>query len=158
MAADSVEPSGDLVLAARPGLPDGLVIHAAELAETFALGGGAGGESVNRDHSKVQLRWDIAHSSSLSDDQRGLLLDRRGDELHDGSVLIVAAEHPSQYDNRELARERLASWLDEAFDPGPPRRIRSGPPADERAARLDDKRRRGAVKDWRKPVQPDDDA
>ena len=53
----------DVRIAPGPGVPDGLVIPEADLAEKFARSSGPGGQSVNTTDSKVQLSFDIEQSS-----------------------------------------------------------------------------------------------
>ena len=136
----------DLRVAAGPGLPHGLVLPAAELAERFSRASGPGGQGVNTTDSRVQLSLDVAASTSLSDGQRERLLRRLGGRL-DGTVLTVdAAEFRSQRRNRAAARERLAGLVREALAPDPPRRRRTRPTRGSVERRLDAKRRRAETK------------
>ena len=97
--------SRDLVVPPGPGLPDGLVVPAAELVERFSRSPGPGGQSVNTTDSRVELEYDVAASAALSDAQRARLLAR----LPAARIRVVASEHRSQTRNRAAARERLAA-------------------------------------------------
>lgn len=137
----------DLVLRPARGLPDGLVIPEAELVERFSRSSGPGGQGVNTTDSKVELRWDLTHSSAVSAHQRSQLLDRLAARVDDdGVVSIVASEHRSQWQNRSAARARLRALLAEALEPPAPARRPTRPSRAARQRRLDDKRRRGELK------------
>jgi ribosome-associated protein len=139
----------DLVLAPARGLPDGLVIPDSELVERFSRSSGPGGQSVNTSDTRVELRWDVAGSSALRDDQRARLLDRLADRLVDGAIMIVSSEHRSQLQNRGAARLRLGRLVTEALAPPPPERRATRPSRAARQRRVEDKRRRGELKTGR---------
>ncbi len=140
----------DLRLPPARGLPGGLVVPAIELVERFSRSSGPGGQSVNTADSRVELRWDIAASSALTDDQRARLLDRLGSRVVDGALLLVAAEHRSQLLNRQAARARLRLLVTEALAPPPPARRATRPSRAAKQRRLDAKRRRGDLKAGRR--------
>jgi ribosome-associated protein len=136
----------DLVLRPGRGLPDGLVVPSAELIERFSRSSGPGGQGVNTTDSRVELRWDVAHSTAVSDEQRGRLLDRLSSRLVDGVVTIAASEHRSQFQNRQAARARLAALLRDALEPPSPARRPTRPSRAAQQRRVDAKRRRSEVK------------
>src|SRR5579884_1568218 len=100
-----------------------VVVPAHELEWRFSRSGGPGGQSVNTTDSRVELRYDVAHSSALSPLLRARALRRLDGRLVDGAVTVVATEHRSQLRNRQAALERLAAVLRDAVAPPPkPRR------------------------------------
>lgn len=130
---------------------DDLVIPEAELSESFARSGGPGGQHVNTSATKVELRFDVASSQALTDDQKQQVRERLGSRLtDDGELILTASEHRSQSRNREAVRARLGALLQEALAPRrrrvPTRRPRS---ADQR--RMEQKKRRGERKRLRQP-------
>jgi ribosome-associated protein len=139
----------DLRVPSGPGLPAGLVIPAGELVERFSRSPGPGGQSVNTTDSRVELEYDVARSSALSDPQRTRLLSR----LPGSSVRVVATEHRSQHRNRVAARERLTEILRTALAPPPPARRPTKPTRGSKERRLDAKKQRGATKSLRGRVQ-----
>lgn len=149
-AVQDSEPGRDLRVPPGPGLPDGLVIPAPELVEQFSRSSGPGGQSVNTADSRVELRFDVAASSALSDDQRRRALDRLGP-----LVAIVASEHRSQHRNRVAARGRLAERIREALAPPPAARVPTKPSRGAQRRRVDSKVRRGQVKALRRRVRED---
>jgi ribosome-associated protein len=136
----------DLILRPARGLPDGLVLPSAELIERFSRSSGPGGQGVNTTDSRVELRWDVAHSTAVSEEQRGRLLDRLSSRLVDGVVTIAASEHRSQLQNRQAARARLAALLRDALEPPSPTRRPTRPSRAAQRRRVDAKRRRSEVK------------
>ncbi len=133
-------------LQVRPGL----VIPAAELDERFSTSGGPGGQHANKTATRVELRFDIAGSSALSEHQRDRLTERFG-----GEVRVVVDEERSQLRNRALARERLAGRMRNALVPVRSRRP-TRPTMGSKRRRLDAKRQRGETKrDRRRPTGED---
>ena len=132
----------DLHVPAGPGLPDGLVVPAAELVERFSRSPGPGGQSVNTSDSRVELDFDVATSQALTDAQRARALRR----WPSGRVSIAASEHRSQHRNRVAARERLADLLRQALAPPPPSRRPTRPSRGAKERRLKAKKERGQTK------------
>jgi ribosome-associated protein len=137
---------GDVVLRPAPGLPRGLVIPDDELVERFSRSSGPGGQSVNTSDSRVELRWDVANSDVLSDEQRVRLLAALGPRAVDGTLTVVASEHRSQLLNRQAARARLAHYVGDGHAPPPPARRATRPSRAARARRVEAKRHRGELK------------
>jgi ribosome-associated protein len=109
---------------------------------------------VNTTDSRVELSFDLAHTSALSEELRQRAMSRLAGRLVDGVLTIVAAEHRSQLRNREAARERLADVLRTALAPPPRARRASRPTKGSQRRRLESKTRRGALKKLR--GRPDD--
>ena len=145
----------DLILRPARGLPDGLVVPDGELIERFSRSSGPGGQGVNTTDSRVELRYDVAHSAALSDEQRSRLLDRLSERTSDGVVSIVASEHRSQWQNRTAARARLGMLLHDALAPPPPARRPTRPSRTARQRRVEAKRQRGQVKAHRRTPPPE---
>lgn len=124
----------DLVV--RPGL----TIPGAEIDERFSTSGGPGGQHANKAATRVELRYDIANSSALSDHQRSVLVEHFGDD-----VRVVVDDERSQLRNRTIARERLAGRLANALVPQRPRRA-TRPTMGSKRRRLDAKRQRSETK------------
>jgi ribosome-associated protein len=123
-----------------------LVIPAAELHERFSRSSGPGGQSVNTTDSRVELSFDVEHSSVLPDWARARALERLAGRLTGGVLTVAASEQRSQLQNRQAARARLADLLRDAIARPPRPRVptRPGRAANER--RLEAKRNRAATK------------
>ncbi|MDK8363460.1 alternative ribosome rescue aminoacyl-tRNA hydrolase ArfB [Corynebacterium sp. UMB10119B.1] len=143
----------DLTIAPGPGIPDGVVIAAANLSERFAKASGPGGQGVNTTDSKVQLSLDIAACTSLTDAQRRRAL-RNLEHRLDGTVLTVAVStQRSQVRNRSEARQRMSALLREALAPPPPPRRKTKPTRGSVRRRLEAKKRRSELKFTRRRPQ-----
>jgi ribosome-associated protein len=127
------------------------VIDADEIEWRFTTSGGPGGQHANKASTRVEARFDLEGSASLTETQRGLLLDKLGPVL-----VVVADDTRSQARNRAIARDRLRERLAAALVRPRPRRA-TKPSKGAKQRRLDDKKRRGETKrDRSRPVNPDD--
>jgi ribosome-associated protein len=124
----------------------GVVIPEAELGWRFSRSSGPGGQSVNTADSRVELIFDLAATSALSEPLKNRALERLSTRLVDGVLTITASEHRSQWRNREAARARLASLLRDAIAAPPRQRRATRPSKGSVRRRLDEKKRRGETK------------
>ena len=133
---------------------DDVVVPESELRWRFSRSSGPGGQSVNTTDSRVELSLDLAASRAFTEPQRARLLERLRHRTSHGVVTVTASEHRSQLRNREAAEQRLAQLLREGLAPVPPQRRASRPTRSSVRRRLDSKRRRGDVKQQRRPPTP----
>jgi len=132
-----------------------LAIDPAEIHETFIRAAGPGGQHVNTTSSTVQLRFDVRHSPSLPADVRARLERLAGNRLtRDGVLVLQAQGERSQKRNREDALARLVELVRAAARP-PVKRKPTKPTKASKRRRVDDKKRRGALKSLRRS-RPDD--
>lgn len=140
-----MEIEGDLIL-----INEQLALPAAELQFRFSTGGGPGGQHVNKTATRVTLLFDVAGSPSLDENTRARLLDRLASRLDRRGMLQIAVhESRSQWQNRETAVARFQSILAEALVERPERRP-TRPSRRARQERLEEKRRRSAIKQARR--------
>jgi ribosome-associated protein len=140
-------------------VPDGyleitpaLFLPLTELDYRATRSGGPGGQHVNTSSTRIEVWWDVRSSPSLTEEQRARLVVRLAGRLDgEGRLRIVASQSRSQLRNREAATERLRELVASALAvPKPRKRTRPSPAA--KAARLEAKRRRSALKrDRRQP-------
>ncbi len=133
----------------------GVRIPAEELQLSFARSGGPGGQHVNTSSTKVELRFDVASSPSLSDAQRERIRAALGSRITtDGVLVLQSSEHRSQTRNREAVIERFRTLLSDALRPARPRRP-TRPTRASKERRLEAKRARSERKALRrKPDLP----
>ena len=131
-------------------ITDQVVIPARELRFRFATSGGPGGQHANRSATQVELLFDVAGSPSLTEAERGrVLVALKGYIDREGTLHLVSQSTRSQYRNREDVLRRFQAMLRRALRV-PKARRPTRPSAAARRARLEAKRRRGAMKRTRR--------
>ena len=125
---------------------DGLFLPVSEIEILATRSSGPGGQHANVTASRIEAVFDVHGSGVLSDAQKARISARLGPR-----VTAVAQDTRSQTRNRELALERLAKKLRDALYV-PPKRTKTRPTAGSKRRRLDDKKRRGALKRQRRDV------
>ncbi len=119
-------------------------ISLSELEWRFTGSGGPGGQHANTANTRVELRFEVAASSSLGPRQKARLLDRLGPV-----VRVVASDERSQARNRQIALDRLADRLAVGLQVKRERRPTRATRGSQ-VRRLDSKRRQGDRKRQRR--------
>jgi ribosome-associated protein len=133
-----------------------VVIPDSDLSFAFVRASGPGGQNVNKVSSAVQLRFDMAGSTALSDAVKNRLRVLAGRRFTDeGAILIIARNQRSQDHNRREALERLADLIRRALV-APKTRKATKPTKASRERRLDGKVHQQRTKQRRKQVRWDD--
>jgi len=137
-------------------ITDHIAIDESELVESFIRASGPGGQNVNKLATAVQLRFDVQHSPSLTDEVRARLARLAGKRMtRDGVLVITAQSHRTQERNRADALDRLIDLIRAATVRPVPRRP-TKPTKASRRRRLDSKKRRGDIKALRQSRAPVD--
>ena len=116
-------------------------IPRSEIELRFSRSSGPGGQHAQTSDTRVEATFDVLASQALSEAQKRRVLAKAGPVLR-----AVAQDERSQWRNRELATERLVEALRV-----PRRRKPTKPTKSAVERRLEQKRRRGAVKRLRRP-------
>ena len=142
-----VKANGDTVRSMDEGIrvAENTVIPLEEIQFRASRSSGPGGQHANVTASRIEAVFDVEASTSLSDEQRDLLLRRLGER-----VTAVAQDARSQARNRELALERLREKLAAGLRRPKPRRP-TKPSRAARERRLEENRRRSTRKAQRRP-------
>lgn len=122
-------------------IADGLAIPEEELSFVSSRSGGPGGQNVNKLETRVTLRFDLAGSPSLPEEQKARLRERLATRItREGVLQVTSQKHRSQSANRDAAVERFAELLRGALREEAPRKKTRVPKA-ARRRRVEEKRR-----------------
>lgn len=130
------------------------ILPAQLLSVRFARSGGPGGQNVNKVASKVDLRLDLEGARAVLGDEA---VERIREKLaarldRDGNLQVISSEHRDQAKNIEAAVERMELLIRGALV-RPKARRPTRPTRGSKERRLEEKRRRGEVKQARR--EPD---
>jgi ribosome-associated protein len=134
---------------------DQIEIPLSEVDFSAVRASGPGGQNVNKVSSAIHLRFDIP-ASSLPEEVKDRLLKVRDKRLTTEGVMVIKAQsYRDQEKNREDALERLKGFIQTALH-RPKKRIPTQPGKAAKRRRVDNKTRRGKLKQMRQKVSRDD--
>ena len=123
-----------------------------ELAYTTARSSGPGGQNVNKVNSKVILKFDIALSRILTDEEKAILLQKLATKLTvDGVLIITSQDKRSQLQNKEEAVSKLEKLLAKAFMKKKVRKA-TKPSKGAVESRITSKKQKSEKKKWRQKL------
>ncbi|MFQ5546824.1 MAG: alternative ribosome rescue aminoacyl-tRNA hydrolase ArfB [Woeseia sp.] len=113
---------------------------------------GSGGQNVNKVSTAIHLRFDVRASSALSDQDKEQILRLRDQRLSKDGVIVIKSQRFRRQDkNRSDALNKLADMIRAALV-RQKRRRPTRPTKRSQEQRLDDKTRRGQLKQSRKKI------
>jgi ribosome-associated protein len=129
-----------------------LLFH--ELDFTASRSSGPGGQNVNKVNSKITVKFDVAHSNILSDEEKAVMLKRLAAQLTKAGVLIISSQDKrSQLENKEDVIRKLDKTIASAFIEKKPRK-ETKPSKTAKQKRITTKKLQAEKKKWRqKPAQ-----
>ena len=130
-------------------ITNGIFIHEEDFVFKASRSAGPGGQNVNKVNTRITLFFDVANSDSFSVQQKKRILSQlssRADK--NGLIRISSQKHRTQKANRKATVEKLQKLLADALKTGPARKKTKIPYAAKRK-RLEDKKRRGRLKQLR---------
>ncbi|HEX3325527.1 MAG TPA: alternative ribosome rescue aminoacyl-tRNA hydrolase ArfB [Actinomycetota bacterium] len=132
-----------------------VAIPMSEIELRHSTSGRPGGQHANKASTRIDLSWNVDRSAALGPRQRERIRDRLRNRIDtSGNLQLSSAAHRSQLRNREEVLERLARLLEDALHVEKKRR----PTKPSRRAtdeRIQQKKRRGAIKRSRRGVNED---
>jgi ribosome-associated protein len=121
-----------------------------ELSFRASRSSGAGGQHVNKVSSRVELRFDVADSSWLTDAQKIRIQEKLASRITgQGELIVVSEKSRSQHQNKEDCIERFLELLNQALKPEK-KRIPTRPSKASRFKRLEKKKQHSLKKDKRR--------
>jgi ribosome-associated protein len=121
-----------------------VVVPRSEIELRTSRSSGPGGQHAQKSETRVEALFDVEASSALSEAQKLRVIAKAGPVLR-----AIAQDERSQLRNKELATDRVIESLREALRV-PRRRVPTKPSAASRERRLEQKKRRGQVKQLRR--------
>ena len=89
-----------------------------ELNFSFSRSGGPGGQHVNKVNTKVELRFAIADSLVLTEEEKAILLEKLAKQINqEGELIVIAQETRSQLKNKSKAKEKFYVIINKALKP-----------------------------------------
>jgi len=115
---------------------------------------GSGGQHVNKVSSKIELKFDVENSTSLSDEEKFLLKSKLSSKLTKNNILILFCdESRSQQRNKEIAIKRFLKVLTGGLT-RPKKRKPTKPSKSSIKKRLEVKQKISQKKELRKKPKP----
>lgn len=131
---------------------DNISIPPGEIEISAIRSQGAGGQNVNKVSSAIHIRFNVRASTALSDEDKQRLLRVKDQRLSKQGVIVIKSQgYRSQDKNRLDALEKLAEMIRKALIEKKPRKP-TEPSKSSREKRLDQKARRGRLKESRGKV------
>jgi ribosome-associated protein len=125
----------------------------AEFTFSAVRSSGAGGQNVNKVNTKVELRFHIANSALLTDEEKVLLHQKLINHItSDGFLVIRSQKERSQLMNKDLTIEKFYLLIRKALTPRKKRKT-TKPSKASKEKRLEIKRQKSEIKSLRQKKQ-----
>ena len=131
---------------------DNVSIPLSEIEISAIRSRGAGGQNVNKVSTAIHIRFDVRASSALSNNDKERVLRLRDQRISkEGIIVIKSQRFRSQDKNRSDALEKLAEMIRKALVEKKARKP-TKPSTRSREKRLDEKTKRGRLKETRRKI------
>ena len=133
-----------------------LVIPSNEIKWRFSRSSGPGGQNVNKVESRVEIIFNISQSNALNSFQKGLLLEKLNNKISNDSISIKVQEKRTQFENRQIAIQKLITLLKKQLMSDTRARQETKPTKASQKRRIDSKKKRGEIKRNRQKISNKD--
>jgi len=124
-----------------------------EVSFSASRGGGPGGQNVNKVSTKVELRFPVNDSETLTETQKQRLLSKLKNRITIyGELVLTSSAERTQWRNREKVTQKFFELIEKALSP-PKKRIKTRPTKASKLKRLENKKKQGQKKQLRKPPE-----
>lgn len=121
-----------------------------ELVFSTSRSSGPGGQNVNKVNTKVTLRFDVAGSAVLTDEEKQIISAKLATRITtEGILVLVSQDKRSQLDNKAAVREKFAKLITKAFEKKKARKATKPSKASVKE-RIETKKRHAEKKKWRR--------
>ncbi len=121
-----------------------------ELSFSASRSSGPGGQHVNKVNTKIELRFNVANSNVLNDDEKGIILSKLANKLTlENDLIITVQTSRSQLKNKIEAIQKFISLIENALTPQKTRKA-TKPTLTSIKKRLDNKKQASIKKNLRK--------
>ena len=117
-----------------------------EIQWRFSRSSGSGGQNVNKIESRVEIIFDVLESRALTPYQKHRISNQVKTKLINGCICIAVQNKRTQYQNRQLALNRLGSILRDLLKSPPQKRRETIPTRLSQRKRVEAKKKRGELK------------
>jgi ribosome-associated protein len=123
-----------------------------ELQFITSRSSGPGGQNVNKVETKVTLKWDVLHSTILTEEEREVIVKKLHSRITtEGILVLTSQEKRSQLQNREDVIKKFDLALVKAFEKKKARK-KTKPSKGAVQKRIDSKKQNSEKKKWRKKL------
>jgi len=111
---------------------------------------GPGGQHVNKVSTRIELRFDIAATKMMSEEEKETIKNKLARRITKENILIIVSQSErSQYDNKAKVTEKFYKLIEKALTPEKKRKP-TRPTASSKAKRLEEKQIKAEKKALRK--------
>jgi len=124
-----------------------------ELTFSASRSSGAGGQNVNKVNTKVELRFDIASSSILTEEEKNRLLTKLAKRLtQEGILIIISQTERTQLKNKAQCLMKFYELLESALTVQKKRK-QTKPTLASKAKKMENKKRQSERKASRRSIE-----